>query len=292
MRFSPTDAAFEGFRVVRRHPLALVAWTLFYLLTAAVSLAIVLQPLIRLMGVAEAFERSPPTSLEQFRPLLELYASMAVLVPLGLVLGAVMAAAVARAVLRPDEKAFGYLRLGADELRVVVVSIAVSLVVALSAGVLWMVAGITAGIAAATEQTWLILFSVLFGLGAVALAIWLAVRLCLAVPITVAERRIAVFDSFGLTKGRFWSLLGMALLAFVMTMVVSLLFAVVVMPVTAVVGGMAGLAAFEGQATLEVLRQAWPIIAVFVVANAIQGALQVAVLYAPFSVAYRDIRGG
>ena len=27
MAFSATDAAFEGFRVVRRHPLALVFWT-------------------------------------------------------------------------------------------------------------------------------------------------------------------------------------------------------------------------------------------------------------------------
>ena len=31
MSFSATDAAFEGFRVVRRNPVALVAWTVVYL---------------------------------------------------------------------------------------------------------------------------------------------------------------------------------------------------------------------------------------------------------------------
>ena len=38
MAFSATDAAFEGFRLVRRNPMALVAWTLLYLVYTLATL--------------------------------------------------------------------------------------------------------------------------------------------------------------------------------------------------------------------------------------------------------------
>jgi hypothetical protein len=108
----------------------------------------------------------------------------------------------------------------------------------------------------------------------------------------MAERRIAIFDSFAVTKGRFWPLLGMALLAFVMSMVVGLLGGLVAMPIQLATGGLAGLSEFEGESLPVLLQSAWPAIAAWVVINAIMSALQVAVVYAPFSAAYRDIKGG
>ena len=38
MAFSPSDAAFEGFRLVRRKPIALVAWALLYAVLSLTSL--------------------------------------------------------------------------------------------------------------------------------------------------------------------------------------------------------------------------------------------------------------
>ena len=38
MSFSATDAAFEGFRVVRRAPLSLVFWVLVYLVGGGIML--------------------------------------------------------------------------------------------------------------------------------------------------------------------------------------------------------------------------------------------------------------
>jgi len=133
---------------------------------------------------------------------------------------------------------------------------------------------------------------VLLVCAAIALFIWLAVRLSLAIPITMAERRIAIFDSFAVTKGRFWPLLGMALLAFVMSIVVSLLGSLVAMPIQLATGGIEGLAGLEGESIPTILQAAWPAIAAWVVINAVISALQVAVVYAPFSAAYRDIKGG
>jgi hypothetical protein len=293
MSFSATDAAFEGFRVVRQRPLALVFWALFYAVLIAAALALVGGSVIGLMSMAEQLETSGAASPEAFLPVLTSYAAiLGVILPISLVASAMLYAAVSRAVLRPAESAFGYLRLGMDEVRVLVVSVALFLVYMVLATVVAVLIGVVAGIATSAEMPALWLVVVLLVIAAAALFIWLSVRLCLAIPITMAERRIAIFDSFGVTKGRFWPLLGMALLAGVMSIVVSLLGSLVAMPVQLATGGLQGLAELEGEGLPVILQAAWPAIAAWVVVNAIMSALQVAVVYAPFSAAYRDLRTG
>jgi hypothetical protein len=293
MSFSATDAAFEGFRVVRQHPRALVFWALFYAVLIAAALALVGGSVIGLMSMAEQLETSGAASPEAFLPVLTSYAAiLGVILPISLVASAMLYAAVSRAVLRPAESAFGYLRLGMDEVRVLVVSVALFLVYMVLATVVAVLIGVVAGIATSAEMPALWLVVVLLVIAAAALFIWLSVRLCLAIPITMAERRIAIFDSFGVTKGRFWPLLGMALLAGVMSIVVSLLGSLVAMPVQLATGGLQGLAELEGEGLPVILQAAWPAIAAWVVVNAIMSALQVAVVYAPFSAAYRDLRTG
>lgn len=291
MAFSATDAVFEGFRVVRRKPMTLVWWSLFYMVVMALAMAVIGGSLIRLVNAAEALEAAGGTpSPEDFMPLLQLYMGVfAVVLPISLAAGAVVYAAVSRAVLRPEDSRFGYLRFGMDEVRVLVVTVAVGLMLMLLGGLSFTLVGVVGGLAASLEAPWLWLVAVLLGLGAIAALIWLAVRLCLAVPITVGERRIAVLDSFRLTRGRFWPLLGMAILAGVLSLVVGLLGSLVLTPLQFVTGGMTRLQDLEGAALAEILQTAWPMIAVWIVTNAIVSALQVAVVYAPFSAAYRDI---
>lgn len=293
MAFSATDAAFEGFRVVRRHPMALIFWALFYAVMMIAALALVGGSIIGLMSAAESLESSGATSPEAFMPILASYlAVLAVVVPVSLIASAMIYAAVARAVLHPSEGAFGFLRLGMDEVRVLVVSIVLAIVFMVLSVVVFGVIGVVAGVTAAAEMPALWLLVVLLGLAGFALFIWLAVRLSLAVPITMAERRIAIFDSFAVTKGRFWPLFGMALLAMVMSFVVSLLGSLVAMPLQLLAGGLDGLTQLEGESLPVILQAAWPAISIWIVVNAVMYALQVAVLYAPFSAAYRDIKGG
>jgi len=293
MAFSATDAAFEGFRVVRRQPMALVFWALFYLVVMVAALAMVGGSVIGLMGAAETLEQSGATSFDDVMPVLSGYmAIFAVVLPVSLIASAMIYAAVARAVLRPSESAFGYLRLGMDEVRVLVVSIVLTILFIVLSFVVFGIVGMVAGMSAAADMPALWLVVVLLVCAAIALFIWLAVRLSLAIPITMAERRIAIFDSFAVTKGRFWPLLGMALLAFVMSIVVSLLGSLVAMPIQLATGGIEGLAGLEGESIPTILQAAWPAIAAWVVINAVISALQVAVVYAPFSAAYRDIKGG
>lgn len=290
MAFSATDAVFEGFRIVRRRPATLVWWSLFYMVVMAFAMTVIGGSLIRLVNAAEALEAAGTPSPEDFMPILQLYMGVfAVVLPISLAAGAVVYAAVSRAVLRPEESRFGYLRLGMDEVRVLVVTVALGLMFMASGGVMFTLAGVVGGLAVSLEAPWLWLVAVLLGLAAVAGMIWLAVRLCLAVPITVGERRIAILDSFRLTRGRFWPLLGMAILAGVLSMVVGLLGSLVLTPLQFLTGGVTQLQDLEGAELAEILQTAWPMIAVWIVTNAIVSALQVAVVYAPFSAAYREI---
>ncbi|MFN3353989.1 MAG: hypothetical protein ACK4Z5_10305 [Brevundimonas sp.] len=292
MTFSATDAAFEGFRLTRRKPLAVAMWGLFYLVMMAAFFALIGGAFISLMAEMERLQSVPEPSFEEFQALLPLYGTMMGVLPLAMIFGAVLSAAVARAVLRPAESAFGYLRLGMDEARVFVVSLVLGILFGVVSLIGWAVVGFVIGMAIATEQGLLWLVAVIAGLGVTAGLIWLAVRLSLAVPIVVGERRFAIFDSFGLTKGRFWPLLGMAIIAVVMSIIVSLLGSIALTPITLMTGGIQELAAFEGAALQEVLRAAAPAVIAYLVINGILSALQLAIMYAPFAAAYRDIKAG
>jgi hypothetical protein len=294
MAFSATDAVFEGFRVVRRQPLTLVFWSLFYAAIMVAAFAMIGPSLIGFVTATEQLEQSgaAPT-LEDFAPLFQMMGLLfAVLLPVSLIASAMIYAAIARSVLRPGESAFGYLRLGMDEVRVLVVSVVLFLVfmvlMAVSSGLIGVAVGMT--VAAEAPALWLLV--VLLVLATIALFAWLSVRLSLAIPITMAERRIAIFDSFGVTKGRFWPLLGMALLAWILSVVVGLLGSLVAMPLELATGG--GIKALEGledESLQVILQSAWPAIAAWILINSVMSALQVAVVYAPFSAAYRDIKG-
>lgn len=293
MAFSATDAAFEGFRVVRRNPMALVFWALFYMVVIAAGFALLGGNFIGLMSAAEQLEQAGGTpTTEDFMPVLTAYATLiAIIVPLSLIASAVLYAAVARSVLRPDEKSLGYMRLGMDEVRVLVVSLVLTLLFILLSLVIFSVIGAVAGFATAGDMPALWFVVALLTVGAICLCVWLAVRLSLAIPITMAERRIALFDSFGVTKGRFWSLLGMALLALVMSIVVGLLGSLVFMPLRIIAGDLDSLRGLDGESITSILQVAWPAIVAWIVINAVTSALQLAVVYAPFSAAYRDIIG-
>lgn len=295
MAFSATDAAFEGFRVVRRHPMTVIFWALFYAVIMAAAFAVMGPNLIGFIAATKQLEQSGATpTMEDFAPLFQMMGMLfVVLLPLGLIASAMIDAAVARSVLRPGESAFGYLRLGMDEVRVLVVSVVLLIVFTVLMVVTSGIVGAVIAMTAAAEMPALWLLVVLLILAAIGVCIWLAVRLSLAIPITMAERRIAIFESFAFTKGRFWPLLGMALLAWVMSIVVGLLGSLVAMPLQlATGGGMMALEGLEDESLQVILQSAWPAIAAWIVVNAVMSALQVAVLYAPFSAAYRDMKGG
>ena len=148
MPFSATDAAFEGFRLVRRNPVVLVAWTALYgALNLAVLFAMgpVLEQLVDWQGQANALESSNPDDLSAVWALMadfgQIMAQMAWMIPALMVVEAMLLAAVARGVLKSRTGGtFGYLKLGMDEVRVLVVTFVLGLLMTLVAvgAVLWL----------------------------------------------------------------------------------------------------------------------------------------------------------
>nr|QQZ51743.1 hypothetical protein JKL49_13035 [Phenylobacterium glaciei] len=80
-------------------------------------------------------------------------------------------------------------------------------------------------------------FGVLVSLALAVAMIWAGVRLLLATPMTFAEHRIAILDSWRLTKGHFWSLFGMTILAIIFYIMVWLLFSIISYATVAIAGG-------------------------------------------------------
>ncbi|HAV51434.1 MAG TPA: hypothetical protein DCX75_15805 [Brevundimonas sp.] len=279
--------------MVRRKPMVLLWWAAFYLVSFALIFLLAAGPIAGVMAAASDLENmGPGATPEDLRPFMMAYlAVFPILIPLGILMGAVLNAAVARSVLEPGKSAFGYLRIGMDEVRVAVVSVVLSIVMGLAAMVIFGVAGFIAGFLGAADVPGGALIIVVVFLAAIAAMIWLAVRLSLAIPITVAEKRFAFFDSFKVTGGHLWGLIGMAVIAFVMTLVVSILTSIVFFPLTMGMGAAVDWESLEGMNAMGILQAIGPMVAVAIVLQAISSALLAAVMYAPFAAAYRDLKG-
>ena len=96
MAFSGSDAAFEGFRLVRRNPMALVAWALLYAalsLGSLFAMAGATDTLIAWGERMEALESASPTTeevLAAFQGMGEVMLSVAWLLPVSIAVSAAM----------------------------------------------------------------------------------------------------------------------------------------------------------------------------------------------------------
>src|SRR5580693_1681342 len=113
--FSIQDAAFTGFRLVREHPRSLGVWTLYALglslLLAVVIVGMMGPDMMKLSALGADAARDPDAVVALFGRLLPGYL---VVLGVALVSNAIVGAAMIRAILRPAEEGFGFLRLGAD----------------------------------------------------------------------------------------------------------------------------------------------------------------------------------
>lgn len=285
--FSATDAAFEGFRITRERPKAVLIWAGLILLAALLSQVL-------LIGIAgEAFgdfmamgqRRGQPDPDELGAMMGRLAPAFLLLLPLGLIYYAVLYSAVYRAILRPEEGGAGFLKLGGDEFRVLGALALLVLILmggTFAAGLILSVLGGLAGRGAAVLGVLLLLGGMVF----------LVVRLSLALPATFAERRILIFESWRLTKGRFWALLGAYVLAGVLAIVVSMLGLMIYVAVGALLAGGLREAVAVFRPDLSSIT-AWltPAMIIYLLVNSLLTAITNALMLAPSAVAYRELSG-
>jgi len=214
--FSPTETATEGLRLTRLRSRAVLVWAVAYLgftillgRIAEITLGPHSAELIREIQQAK---QDP----DVFWPLAgQMWPFFAVALPVHLAFQAILTCAIYRAILHPEETGGGYVRIGADELRMAILNLVLTCIWTLALFVVGLVALLMA-VVSAVAGSFVTMMGGLLTLAVIAAVIWVLVRLSLAGAITFSERRIQVWASWGLTRGRFWPLVGAYLLAFLL----------------------------------------------------------------------------
>lgn len=228
---SATEAAFEGFRITRHNPGAVVLWGVVWLigLIAAVFATLpfvtpYVQEIVAAQGNPEALSSAAQAAISR--------AGFAVL-PIVFLVQAFVMTAVYRAVLRPSQKAFGYLRVGRDEGRMLIVGIAlgaVSLIFNLGGSLLETVTTQAAGMVVAALVS-LVLFVV---------SIVIGVRLSLIAPLSFLRGKLAFAEGWRASGPMFWPLLGVTVLSLTMAVIVVILLVMIGWPLQTAIVGTAG----------------------------------------------------
>lgn len=228
VRFSPTDAVFAGFRFIKERPATILVWAAYLLVVLGVASLAMFDlggDALTSLVIATQGDKPDPNQLiklmEQVAPA-SLFAELLITV-----FGAVLATAMLRVRLTPGPHAWGGLKLGGDELRM----LGATLLVMIGVFCLSMAVGILSDVVGSFGGPVLIPF--VLGL---LLVLAVQVRLSLVGVVAQAEGRISLPRSIQLTKGMFWRLLGAYVLLAAITLVILFLLAVIF---TALVGAAA-----------------------------------------------------
>jgi hypothetical protein len=228
-QFSATDAALAGFRLAYEKPKTIGIWTLIMgVLSFAVSIIAVLTFGEELTALAEklADKSDPQAAMTAMSGMWPLFVGSMFYV---LATNAVLLAGINRLVLRPQDSAGAYLRLGADELRQAAAQ-ALLYVVLFGVYVVGIVAAAFVGAIGATigGGPLGILLGVVAFIGVLAALVFLAVRLSFVSTLAFDTRRIDLGASWAMTQGRFWPLFGTYVIAMVLAAVVYVLLMVMI----------------------------------------------------------------
>lgn len=296
MTFSITHAAFEGFRVMRRAPLAVVMWGVTYFVALALILAAAGAAVVSMIQGFEGAHNDPAATMAVMGSVLTIYL---IAIPLFLIVASIIVAATCRAVLAPNKPGFFYMRLGGAEFRLMgaylVVAIAaivglmlVGMLFALVAGGAFLASG-GAQPGAAPSPAIALFYPLYFG--AVITYVWVSVRLSLLGPITVAEGRFALGRAWAATKGRFWTLLDLGAATvtrwFLIYFAAICLFSMLMLIGISMFAG--DMAAMETETPAAVMSRILPLMIGAAVLFAAFAALQFTVLSTPFAAFYRDV---
>lgn len=301
--FSIGKTATSGFALLAARPVLPLSIALAYgLLNYGPLLAF-----LALGGSVPSFAGGDGDQQAAVRAVLDQFASPQAIV-LGLLWGLsqlalvfVLQTAIYRAVFEPKRSAFGYLRLGGDEVRQLLLTLLVVLLVLPFFVVAILIGVFGAGFAAFAPAEAVRPLQFAAGLLATGGVLWVAVRLSLAAPMTYAEKEVRLFESFRVTEGRFWKLLGLLVVLVAIAALLSLGLAMLLGLIVGVLGlGMlAGGGAFDwadlGKAIEPDLSSLQAFLTPFTLAAAVLDSLTNAIVLivfgAPLAVAYKALTG-
>jgi hypothetical protein len=277
-KFSPSDAAMEGFRLTKEHPGVMLAWAAVYLggllLIGLVMMASLGPPFIALIRKGQL---ASPEDIDNLATMLaQSWPAFLLLLLMTALLMSIVTGGVMRLVLRPGEHGFAHLKVGRTELKLTFANL-----ICIGIGALSMVAGIvfTTG-AAQLGSVGATLAVALF----LAFALWVGVRLSLLLPTVFDTGQISLRVAWEQTRGHFWQLLGMIVLAVIFYVIVWILFSIIGLAVVELSGGEAAMRDVTRITPLTAIAAVITLILQFVLQ-----VLQIVMIYGPFAVAYREL---
>lgn len=284
----------EGFGLIRRKPLAVLAWG--FLQICLVALAITLKAPMYAAIVGQALLQALPSGLaRQDLPWMMQAQSMIYLVDIAsFAVSAVISCAVFRTVLYPEQGRFAYLRLGACELYLAFLILAGSFVLGIGVAVA-MIPILIVIFSLAAFHAGAAVVGVVAGVAAFAGLIYLLLRVSLVGPMMVEAGKFRLTEAWALTKGKVAGLLAIALVLVLIIMAAELvhelvLLAVVVVVVAVLAGGLHNLPMLFQQSPQIILGRLAPLLVVMgLIWIPLAGCIS-AIMSAPWARAYRDLR--
>ncbi len=297
--FSGGQALASGFRIIGRRPLAVLVWTLVYLVVALAPQALMaaamwpqLQAMVAQQG-ADAVHAQSDAAMEQMLAFSGRFSAFQLIqLATSLAASTLLTGAIFRAVLEPDNKAWFYLRASRQELwlgfcivtmwvvgfmLMFIAMIPIIIVTAVFAGTS-AAAGAEPGVGAALAMLAMLLLTM-------AAAIWLFLRFSLGLPMSFADSYFRLFDSWRLTAGQAGK---MALVGIALSLIVFILQAVLIAVVL-----FAGYGLVEGKGAPDfsamTLAQAAPAIAIGAAVFAFVGVVVTVLFSAPLADIYRQL---
>ncbi|MGI8841844.1 MAG: hypothetical protein ACR2F8_13855 [Caulobacteraceae bacterium] len=295
------DAALgSGFTLIRRQPGAVLLWGLVYLALGAAHVGLLGPFYMTLFSQIAADARlgaeASPQAMNALMPQMMAMQGWNWLLSLaGLFVGAILYCATFRAILHPEQKRFGYLRVGATELLLFVLGIAAYIVFAVALVVVALVVALLIAALIAMHAVAVgVIVGVLAAVAALIVIVWLSLRFSMVGPMMVSDGKFHLFESWSLTRGHAATLFIMAicLLAILVVaemVIVGILIAAAILVTAVAGGGWAHLSSFFDQSPIAIVAGIAPaLILIAVILTPLMGCY-FAISGAPWARAYLDL---
>lgn len=296
------SAVGSGFELIGRKPLTVMSWGLVRLLFLVGVVALYAPVILPIFAeVAQNAQANPggEPSQAQVAQMMSHFAVIQganlIVQIVGLFLSAILFCAVSRAIVYPERSALAYLRLGAPEFFLAVISFGAgfALFFALMIGMIPFIIAI----AILASQKAFVAMAVVIGLGVLVLLaaiIYALLRFAFVVPMMVDDGQFHLFDAWSLSKGHVGSLfvIGLCLVVIALVAEAVLLALVVGLGVAALgvaAGGLQNLQAFFTQNPAMIFSHLAPWLIVYGLMIIPVEGCAMAIFIAPWARAYRDV---